>query len=420
MCFRIHNDKDLLNNRRYEVKNSKLDDLLEKKDHSKDSIFFFDGCEWKVRDLNCILNDKLENKEYIEKIRGYQGMRGPSGPPGEKGEKGDLGPRGPTGFSNSYHENKDNGTISLGTDNINGKSNVYIGINTGLNENSNENVYIGHNTGLQNSGGLNTFIGSEAGKFSHGTQNTYIGDSVCGFTGSDGSYNVFIGAECGFKNTSGLGNVFVGSVSGSSNTDGSWNIFLGQSSGQSNESGTNNIFIGTNSGISSVFGNSCICVGDGSDTSNETPVNQIVIGQGVVSYGDNTLTFPKNLRSFPNGTEVNFSSPGGGCLYPVSSSLRWKTNINDINNIINTEKIYDLRPITYNAVNDDKKETHIGLIAEEVDLLFPELVPKDEKGPASVKYSLLTVLLLSELKKLKQSYEKEIGELKTKLNIAGN
>jgi hypothetical protein len=51
-----------------------------------------------------------------------------------------------------------------------------------------------------------------------------------------------------------------------------------------------------------------------------------------------------------------------------------------------------------------------GLIAEEVDKYFPLLVPKDDLGrPASVRYSLLGVLLLEEMKKMK----KEVEHLKT-------
>jgi hypothetical protein len=318
-------------------------------------------------------------------------------------------------------------SINLGSLNENiGKGNVYIGVQSGGNDKSNENVYIGYKTGTVETGGLNTFVGSEAGKFSSGTQNTYIGDSVCGFTGSSGSYNVFVGAECGFKNTTGLGNVFNGVVSGASNTEGNKNVFIGQAAGHSNETGNSNVFIGANSGISNVSGDSCICIGEGSDTLGTNPRNQIVIGSGLVSIGDNTITFPSNLRSFGNGTEVNFSKSSGGCLFPVASSMRWKNNIKDIKELIDTSKLYDLRPVTYNA--HESKETQIGLIAEEVDKHIPELVPKDDQGkPASVRYSLLSVLLVEEMKKLRTNMNNniskmnsEIGELRDKINLLMN
>jgi hypothetical protein len=164
-----------------------------------------------------------------------------------------------------------------------------------------------------------------------------------------------------------------------------------------------------------VSGNSCICIGDGADTSNDVPVNQIVFGQGVTSFGDNTITFPSNLRTMPSGTEVCFSNSGGGCLFPVSSSIRWKENVQDIGVSIDTSRVYNLRPVTFNSSerHGDPNELYIGLIAEEVERLFPVLVPKDNLGkPASVKYSLLAVLLLEEVKKLRQ----ELNTLKIQIN----
>jgi hypothetical protein len=285
--------------------------------------------------------------------------------------------------------------------------NTFYGYRAGSQETSSENTYLGHLAGeLSISTGKNTFVGNEAGRQSIGAQNTYIGDGVCSANRSGGSYNTYVGAEAGLNTTLGFGNTFVGTVAGASNTDGNWNIFVGQSAGHSNENGTNNIFLGTNSGSTNVSGNSCVCIGDGSDVSKNNAVNQIVVGQGVRGYGDNTVTFPDNLMSFSNGTEVNFSSSGGGCLYPVSSSMRWKTDIKNIQENIDTSKLYNLRPVTFNAIQgreEKAKGIDLGLIAEEVNELFPILAPKDRFGqPASVRYSLLSVLNLAEMKKLKQ------------------
>ena len=64
-----------------------------------------------------------------------------------------------------------------------------------------------------------------------------------------------------------------------------------------------------------------------------------------------------------------------------------------------------MRPVTYKASegHGDQDELNIGFIAEEVERLIPNLVPKDEKGrPSSVRYSLISVLIIEELKKLKE------------------
>lgn len=286
-----------------------------------------------------------------------------------------------------------------------GKTNVYIGVHAGENDPSDENTYVGCRSGTVPSGGLNTFVGQESGRYSSGTQNTFVGDSTCGYTGSDGSYNTFIGAEVGFRNTKGSGNFFGGAVSGASNTEGNWNVFIGQSAGHSNETGNGNVFVGANSGVSNVSGESCICLGDGADVSSEDAKGQIVFGSNTMGYGNNTITFPDSLVTFPNGTEVNFSSPNGGCLYPVSSSRRWKQDIQPIENKIDTSKVYELEPVIYRAKegHGNPEDIHVGLIAEEVEKYFPELVPKDKDGlPSSVRYSLLCVIMLAELKKLKK------------------
>ena len=73
--------------------------------------------------------------------------------------------------------------------------------------------------------------------------------------------------------------------------------------------------------------------------------------------------------------------------------------------------INKIRPVKYNRkTNKDKKE--IGLIAEELAELFPELVEKDEKGnPSSVNYSRAVAVLLHGFKEL----YKEVKELKEKI-----
>lgn len=299
-------------------------------------------------------------------------------------------------------------TVAIGTTcGKAGKYGVYAGFDAGKLDTSDENTYYGCRVGMVKSGGLNTCIGNEAGMYNTGRQNTYLGNNTCSSTGSSGSYNTCIGSEAGFRNTSGNGNLFAGVVAGASNTEGNWNVFLGQSAGNSNETGSGNVFLGSNSGISNISGNGCICIGDGADVSSEDAKDQIVIGSNTIAYGNNTITFPDNLISFPNGTEVNFSSTNGGCLYPVSSSRRWKDDIQPIENNIDTSKLYELEPVTYKSKTGENKHLHLGLIAEEVDKYFPELVPKDREGlPSSVRYSLLTVLLLAEIKKLKAMVEK--------------
>ena len=121
---------------------------------------------------------------------------------------------------------------------------------------------------------------------------------------------------------------------------------------------------------------------------------------------------------------INTSSPGNyklnvnGTFYSAGSSLEYKTDITTLD--IDTNKILELRPVTYQYKDEYKhlgKElksgTQIGLIAEEVAEVFPELalLKQDEDGETRVRnvdYEKLSILLLSEVQKLR----KEVNELK--------
>ncbi len=116
-------------------------------------------------------------------------------------------------------------------------------------------------------------------------------------------------------------------------------------------------------------------------------------------------------------------------LYGISvyaSSRRFKKNITDLTSEVDSSKIYDLRPVTFNWKADkDGQMKAIGLIAEEVQQVFPQLVAYDKDGlPHHVDFGQLSVLELSELKKLRtttenqqktiNSQQKQILELKEK------
>ena len=90
-----------------------------------------------------------------------------------------------------------------------------------------------------------------------------------------------------------------------------------------------------------------------------------------------------------------------------TSSKRYKDNILDLDNI-NLNSLYDLRPVSFTWKNTEKND--FGLIAEEVSDIIPELVHYENNKPESVAYDKLSVLLLMEIKKLKD----EIKQLKEK------
>jgi len=89
----------------------------------------------------------------------------------------------------------------------------------------------------------------------------------------------------------------------------------------------------------------------------------------------------------------------------VTSSEKEKENIKDINNDVND--ILKLNPKEYNYNNDSK--LHFGLIAEDVENVYPNLVSNTEVGK-SLNYLEILPLLLNKIKDL----QNQIDELKRK------
>lgn len=88
------------------------------------------------------------------------------------------------------------------------------------------------------------------------------------------------------------------------------------------------------------------------------------------------------------------------------SSKRWKTNIRTIKGALN--KVKRLRGISYNQQADDKR--NIGLVAEEVGEVIPEIVTYEENGKDAqgLDYSRLVAVLIEAVKE----QQGQIEELK--------
>ena len=89
--------------------------------------------------------------------------------------------------------------------------------------------------------------------------------------------------------------------------------------------------------------------------------------------------------------------------FSETSARRYKENIVDLESV--SDKVNQLRPVRYNKIETDVQE--VGLIAEEVAELFPELVKYNAEGEAeSLNYTRLSVLLLQTVKELSQRIQK--------------
>jgi len=104
------------------------------------------------------------------------------------------------------------------------------------------------------------------------------------------------------------------------------------------------------------------------------------------------------------GTAIGISS---NVMTTSPSSLRYKENVKEMREEIDSSKIYNLRPVTFDYKND--KRHSFGFIAEEVEKELPCLVHKEmhdgELVPESVSYDHLSILLLEEIKTLRKRIE---------------
>lgn len=74
--------------------------------------------------------------------------------------------------------------------------------------------------------------------------------------------------------------------------------------------------------------------------------------------------------------------------------------------------LFDLNPITFSYKNDKYCKKHFGLLAQEVEKIFPELVNSIEKEYKAVNYQELIPLMLVKMKEMQH----EINELKEKID----
>jgi len=121
------------------------------------------------------------------------------------------------------------------------------------------------------------------------------------------------------------------------------------------------------------------------------------------------------LKVLTSGITVTGSVTASGDVIAFSDK-RIKTNIKTINNGL--EKISKLRGVSYNRTDIDDKSDKIGVIAQEVKEVLPEVVSYDnEKNMFGVDYGKMSGVFIEAIKELKaevDSLKQEIKQLKNK------
>ena len=97
----------------------------------------------------------------------------------------------------------------------------------------------------------------------------------------------------------------------------------------------------------------------------------------------------------------NFGSVGSiwAYNYYYRSDLELKKNVSDYKGAL--AKVDSLRPVMFHFKHEKAKEKkHIGLIAQELEKTFPEIVGKDKKGLKGIRYGELVPVLIKAIQEL--------------------
>jgi hypothetical protein len=132
----------------------------------------------------------------------------------------------------------------------------------------------------------------------------------------------------------------------------------------------------------------------------------LLASNGMVSIGTGNHTNILTIRQYATADPI-------ADAWTTYSSRRWKTNIQPLQGAL--DKVLRLQGVSYDEIEGGKH--NIGLIAEDVGAVVPEVVAYEENGvdAKSVDYARLTALLIEAVKEQQQTIEQlklEINELK--------
>ena len=226
----------------------------------------------------------------------------------------------------------------------------------------------------------------------------------------------------------------VGGASGS----GSGNTLIGRASGYQIGAGEYNTAVGNQSATEVIGGDYNTFLGSGTKGDTGNPQGRIGIGQGVVVTTDLTAVIGKNTVTnvyfggmaagewnatlhatgitLENSETITNASDGtvlvSGNL-SVSSDMRLKDNIYTLGNTMSDILKLDGKSYT----REGRKE--IGLLAQDVELVYPELVSVDGNGMLAVNYQALSAILINGVKDQEERISKQEERI-VKLEILVN
>ena len=291
-----------------------------------------------------------------------------------------------------------------------------------LNTTGTENTATGTDALVHNaSGSYNTAVGTFALFNSTGPGfNTAIGRKVL-YNNTTGDQNTAVGTSgfgggpALFNNTMGRFNTAVGGAALSTNTIGNDNTAIGAGALNDNVNGNENTAVGLNALLNNTGSNN-VALGSNAGSVATTGSNNVYIGYNIQgSAGESNACYIKSIfgQTAAGGSAVFIDA--NSKLGTSTSSKRFKEDIKPMDKA--SDALFALKPVTfhYKKEIDPAGKSQLGLVAEDVEKVNPDLVVRDKEGKAySVRYDQVNAMLLNEFLKehrTVQELKKEVAAL---------
>ena len=267
-------------------------------------------------------------------------------------------------------------------------------------------------TGFQNTAtGVNALVHNTTG-----SSNTASGVNTL-FHNTTGFQNAATGVQSLFSNTTGFHNTAAGFQALFSNTTGNHNTADGDNALVHTTTGILNTAIGAHALDQNVTGSSNVALGFQAGLT-ITGSGNVCIGENILGLtGESNVTRIRNIGSTAQANGVFVTVGAGGKLGFQVSSRRYKDDIKPMDKA--SEALFALKPVSfrYKQEIDPARSPDFGLIAEDVAIVNPDLVARDEDGKiVTVRYQAVYAMLLNEFRKAHskvQEQEAVIAQVKS-------
>ena len=196
------------------------------------------------------------------------------------------------------------------------------------------------------------------------------------------------------------------------NTTANYNIGIGDGAGDAITTGSNNTIIGYQAGTHDVnltTGGNNVIVGQYSDVSASDVSNEVVVGNNMTGKGADTGFFGGTNGAYNEANSANWST---------TSDERIKKNISDNSTGLSKLNQIQVRSFEYRTPEEvtelpkhaavDKEGAQVGVIAQEIETVLPDVVKEESTGAKTVNPENITWYLVNAIQELSA----EVEELK--------